>query len=69
MSHRISVDINSEDHRMLKTFCASNGISIKEFVLGTIKNTLEDNTKIKEFQNGFRNISDSAGRSNGNTCN
>ena len=32
-THRISVDIDEEDHRYLKMCCAKIGVTIKDFVI------------------------------------
>lgn len=59
-TNRISVDIESHDHKLLKSYCASIGVTIKEFVLEAVLHQLEEKLKQKEFQNGFkRNTSDS----------
>lgn len=59
-TNRISVDIESHDHKLLKSYCASIGVTIKEFVLEAVLHQLEEKLKQKEFQNGLkRNTSDS----------
>lgn len=35
-THRISIDIDHENHRKLKIYCASLGITIKKFILNSI---------------------------------
>lgn len=39
--HRVSVDIEEEDHRYLKMCCAKLGVSIKDFVLKSIINSVD----------------------------
>lgn len=35
-THRISVDIDEDEHKYLKMCCAKLGMTIKEFVIGAI---------------------------------
>ena len=35
-THRISIDIDKDQHKQLKIYCAQMGITVKEFVLGSI---------------------------------
>lgn len=59
-TNRISVDLDSHDHKLLKTYCASIGVTIKAFVLDCVLQTLEDKEKQKEFENGHNNRSNSS---------
>lgn len=40
--HRISVDIDEEDHKYLKMCCLKLGTSIKAFVVGTVLEKVEE---------------------------
>lgn len=44
-TNRISVDIESHDHKTLKIYCASIGITIKEFVIACVLKSLEEKVK------------------------
>ena len=59
-TNRISVDLDSHDHKLLKTYCASIGVTIKAFVLDCVLQTLEDKEKQKRFQDGLNNRSNSS---------
>lgn len=41
-NHRISVDIDEEDHKFLKMHCAKMGVTIRQFVSNAVINTLEE---------------------------
>lgn len=58
--NRISVNIESHDHKLLKSYCASIGITIKEFVLNAVLHQLEEKLKEKEFQNGLKRRTNSS---------
>lgn len=53
-TNRISVDIESHDHKLLKSYCASIGVTIKEFVLQAVINQLEDKLKESDFQSQLK---------------
>ena len=41
-THRISVDIDEEEHKYLKICCAKLGVSIRKFVLDAVINKVEE---------------------------
>lgn len=56
-TNRISVDIECHDHRLLKSYCASIGVTVKKFVLDAVICQLEEklkqrDSKEKEKKNG-----------------
>lgn len=62
-THRISVDIDEEQHRQLKIYCAQWKITVKEFVLSSINDKMtscwlteslheQSEKKKKETKNG-----------------
>ncbi len=67
--NRISVDLDSHDHKLLKTYCASIGVTIKAFVLDCVLQTLEDKEEQNRFQNGLNNRTDSRSSRSSNSGN
>lgn len=65
-TNRISVDIESHDHKLLKSYCASIGVTIKEFVLEAVLHQLEEKLQQKEFQNGLKRNTSNSGISSSN---
>lgn len=41
-THRISVDIEEEEHKYLKLCCVKLGVSIKSFVLQSVRQKVEE---------------------------
>lgn len=54
-SHRISIDIDKDQHKKLKIYCAQLGITVKEFVLSSINDKMNmcwlDNALKNQDQN------------------
>lgn len=59
-TNRISVDIESHDHKLLKSYCASIGVTVKSFVLTAVLGQLEEKLKQKEFQDGLKRSTNSS---------
>ena len=49
-TNRISVDIASTDHKILKSYCATAGITIKDFVVESVLDNLETALEIKKIK-------------------
>jgi uncharacterized protein (DUF1778 family) len=49
-TNRISVNIKSEDHRLLKSYCASAGITIKDFVLESVLMKIKEKINHGDFK-------------------
>jgi len=53
-TNRISVDVEINDHRLLKSYCGSEGITIKDFVIDAIFQQLEKKLNKNERNYGFK---------------
>jgi len=67
-TNRISVDIDTHDHRLLKSYCARHGIKIKEFVASCVIDRLEEKLKEEEFQHGLKSNSNNSRISHSGSC-
>lgn len=48
---RLSIDVLPEEHRRIKTYAAAHGETIREYVLRSIRERLQQETEIKEISN------------------
>ncbi len=47
--NRLSIDIDSKEHQRIKVFATLNGISIREYVLTSIRERLERESEEKQL--------------------
>lgn len=47
--HRLSIDIEQEEHRQIKAFAAIHGETIREYVLETVRSRLQQEKENREL--------------------